>query len=325
TLENESSNPLHLLSLKEICSKFGSSTDNGLPMRRFLENKKKYGPNVVSSRKKKSLFYIYMHEHLLTDFTFFCLSALFLSCVVVIYNKIIEDNVDIENISFICTLVFIILFTSCFTFISNTKRSKIVEKLNEINSNKYVSIIRDGSIESVLTEELVPGDLVLLKVGDQIPADLIVVDSKSLKVDNSSMTGESLPVKKSNKITSKQMIHSENSLLYSTHVVDGSGTGIVVATGNSTKVSQLFHFNSDSEEVTKTPMLSEISIFIVWSMTIAAAIILILIIGAIKTHEFLKAIWFSISIFIAFIPEGLILSFTFAQSITAKNIFLGGN
>ena len=133
------------------------------------------------------------------------------------------------------------------------------------------------------------------------------------------MTGESMPVKKSRAATNDNLLHSQNVLLYSTHITEGTVTAVVFATGNDTFMANLFNFHSN-KLIEETPMVNEINKFVYISSGIALFIIIVIMVNAIYRFEIFSGISFSVSIFISFIPEGLIISYFSAQAITASRL-----
>jgi sodium/potassium-transporting ATPase subunit alpha len=119
--------------------------------------------------------------------------------------------------------------TGVFSYYQESKSSKIMESFKDMVP-QYAIVIRDGQKITVKSEEVTLGDLVEVKYGDRIPADLRIIESKSLKVDNSSLTGESEPQSRNTECTNDNPLETKNLVFFSTNAVEG-GMKILIKTG----------------------------------------------------------------------------------------------
>ncbi|CAB4053962.1 ATP1A [Lepeophtheirus salmonis] len=124
----------------------------------------------------------------------------------------------------------------------------------------YAVCIRDGEKMNLKVEELTLGDLIDVKLGDRLPADIRIIDSKNFKVDNSSLTGESEPQSRSREFTHENPLETKNIAFFSTHAVEGTAKGIVIKTGDSTVMGRIAGLASGLERG-ETPISREISHF----------------------------------------------------------------
>ncbi|MEN2496912.1 MAG: Sodium/potassium-transporting ATPase subunit alpha-1 [Marteilia pararefringens] len=311
---NEIPNDIHKSSINVLEEIFDTSVSTGLSKASYARNLHKFGPNVLREPETTPLYIIYLKQHLLSNFNIIASIAMVATVIMGLFRGFEPDD-----ISFIVVITTIILFTSCFTFYSDVKRSNVMSKLQSMGAVASALVKRSGVSQNVKGDSLVPGDIIMLDSGDRVPADIIVLDSKNLKVDNSSMTGESLPVKKSNKATSDEIMLSENVVLYSTHIMEGRMTGLIIATANDTKLSKLFNFET-GKEVEETPMIKEINKFMYLSIGLAVLVCSGLMIAAIIQKRIVAGIVFAITIIISCIPEGLIINYLCAETITANRV-----
>lgn len=122
-------------------------------------------------------------------------------------------------------------------------------------------VIRDGVRIEILADELVVGDLVEIRLGDRIPADIRIIESVGLRVENSSITGESEPLYRTNYPTDENPLESQNVAFFSSYAVAGEGKGIVIATGDKSMIGRLAGLTANLTK-TKTPIAKEITHFV---------------------------------------------------------------
>ncbi|KAI9508826.1 aminophospholipid-transporting P-type ATPase [Russula earlei] len=185
-------------------------------------------------------------------------------------------------------------------------------------------VLRDGNLNSIPAASLVKGDVVLLRVGDKTPADLLIFASIDLKIDNSSLTGESEPQERgpSLKGTSLRPVEAENLAFNSTLIVNGEGWGVVVRTGDHTLIGQIARLTG-GETGNKSPLAVEIARFVMLLSGIAILFAIVFLAVGVTTVYKGKAtqtFTFAVSILVAFVPEGLPSTVTLLLSIAAKRM-----
>ncbi|KAJ7272951.1 aminophospholipid-transporting P-type ATPase [Mycena rebaudengoi] len=185
-------------------------------------------------------------------------------------------------------------------------------------------VVRDGNILSIAAADLVKGDVVLLRAGDKTPADLVIFSSTDLKVDNSSLTGESEPQERfplpNGSIT--RPVEAQNLAFNSTLVVNGEAWGIVVRTGDHTFIGQIASLTG-GESGNESPLAVEIGQFVIKVSSIAVVFAIVFFVVGITTVYQGKAsqtVTFAVSILVAFVPEGLPSVVTLLLSIAAKRM-----
>ena len=180
--------------------------------------------------------------------------------------------------------------------------------------------IRGGIKKNVKVEELVVGDLVEVKFGDRVPADIRVIKAQGFKVDNSSLTGEAEPQARSPEFTHDNPLETKNIAFFSTNAVEGTAVGIVIRTGDRTVMGRIANLASGLEGG-DTPIAKEITHFIHLITGVAVFLgVSFFIIAFILGYYWLDAVIFLIGIIVANVPEGLLATVTVALTLTAQTM-----
>lgn len=185
---------------------------------------------------------------------------------------------------------------------------------------QYATVIREGEINTVTSDEIVKGDIVEVKFGDRVPADIRILEAHGLKVDNSSLTGESEPQVRSTEFTHENPLETKNLAFFSTNVLEGTCRGVVIATGDSTVMGRIANLAAGLDDV-QSPISREIQLFIRF-ITIFAVILGLSFFAISLTlgYEFIDAVVFLIGIIVANVPEGLLVTVTVCLTLTAKRM-----
>ncbi|GFQ73258.1 hypothetical protein TNCT_738201, partial [Trichonephila clavata] len=190
------------------------------------------------------------------------------------------------------------------------------------NCFKYATIVREGQKYTIPAEGVVVGDIVEVKGGDRIPADIRIISASSCKVDNSSLTGESEPQSRSPELTNENPLETRNLAYFSTNCVEGTCRGVVINTGDRTVMGRIANLASGLE-MGDTPIAREIAHFIHLITGVAVFLGLAFFITAfILGYHWLDAVIFLIGIIVANVPEGLLATVTVCLTLTAKRMAL---
>lgn len=185
---------------------------------------------------------------------------------------------------------------------------------------QYATVIREGEINTISAENLVVGDIVDVKFGDRVPADIRILEARSLKVDNSSLTGESEPQIRTTEFTHDNPLETRNLAFFSTNVVEGTCRGVVIATGDETVMGRIANLTAGLDEI-QSPISKEIQHFIriitIFAVTLGA---IFFVIALMLGYDFLDAAIFLIGIIVANVPEGLLATVTVCLTLTAKRM-----
>uniref|UniRef100_A0A452S0W1 ATPase Na+/K+ transporting subunit alpha 4 n=1 Tax=Ursus americanus TaxID=9643 RepID=A0A452S0W1_URSAM len=224
-----------------------------------------------------------------------------------------------DNLYLGIVLAVVVIVTGCFSYYQEAKSSKIMESFRNMVPQQAL-VIRGGEKMQIKVEEVVVGDLVEVKGGDRIPADLRLISSQGCKVDNSSLTGESEPQFRSPEFTHESPLETRNICFFSTNCVEGTARGVVIATGDSTVMGRIASLTSGLV-VGKTPIAVEIEHFI--RLITAVAVFLgvsFFGLSLILGYGWLEAVIFLIGIIVANVPEGLLATVTVCLTLTAKSM-----
>ncbi|XP_054396489.2 sodium/potassium-transporting ATPase subunit alpha-3 isoform X2 [Pongo abelii] len=228
-------------------------------------------------------------------------------------------NTDCVQLYLGIVLAAVVIITGCFSYYQEAKSSKIMESFKNMVPQQAL-VIREGEKMQVNAEEVVVGDLVEIKGGDRVPADLRIISAHGCKVDNSSLTGESEPQTRSPDCTHDNPLETRNITFFSTNCVEGTARGVVVATGDRTVMGRIATLASGLE-VGKTPIAIEIEHFIQLITGVAVFLgVSFFILSLILGYTWLEAVIFLIGIIVANVPEGLLATVTVCLTLTAKRM-----
>lgn len=272
----------------------------------------KYGENKLSERKKTPWYMKLIHE--LT--TFFSL-LLWMGGFLCFFAYGIDSS-DKSNLYLGIVLIVVVFTTGVITFFQNAKSDSVMEGFKNFIPPSC-TVIRNGKAISIMAKYLTVGDVVKVKNGEKIPADLRIIESQEMKVDNSSLTGESDPLLRTIECTDPQKIlETKNVAFFGTLCKEGEGKGIVFHVGDRTIIGQIAGLAA-SAEAGKTPIRRELDRFIVMITIIAVLMgIVFFISGFILKYTVTQNMVFGIGIIVANVPEGLLATITITLSVAAK-------
>jgi sodium/potassium-transporting ATPase subunit alpha len=229
---------------------------------------------------------------------------------------------DMGNIYLAAVIIGVVIITGIFSWYQNRKSDAILDSFKNL-TNSACTVMRHGEKVQVSAIDLVPGDVVFIKTGDKIPADLRMFVATELEVDEAPLTGESLPVKKKLLCGEKgkdDPLEAHNLAFYSTLCKNGSGIGVVIKTGQDTFMGRIADLAS-SAEASITTLQREIDHFIKLIAIIAISLgILFFILGLIIKYPIITNFIFALGIIVANVPEGLMTTVTICLAITAKKM-----
>ena len=219
-------------------------------------------------------------------------------------------------------IVGVVLINAVIGFLQEGKAEKALDAIRNMLS-LHAMVRRDGRRREIAAEELVPGDIVLLQSGDKVPADLRLIDVRSLRIDEAALTGESEPVEKSpDPVAEEAAIGDRFSLAFSgTLVTYGQAAGIAVATGEATEIGRISAMLENVEELS-TPLLRQMAVFGRWlTVAILALAALAFLFGiAIRGYSTADMFLAAVGLAVAAIPEGLPAIMTIALAIGVQRM-----
>ncbi len=282
---------------KDVINSLNSST-NGLREEKAKELLEKNGLNDISSTKKLSIAKLFFNQ---------LKSVLVIMLIVAAGISITVGIMEGEGILDGIIISAIVVINAVLGVVQEKKASDSLKALQSIAFPK-AKVIRNGVVEIISAKEIVVGDIVTLETGDYIPADLRLISSVNLKVDESALTGESVSVEKNfNKVLAEDvpLAERENMVYMSTFVTYGRATGVVTATGFDTEIGVIAKLLNETEEKT-TPLQQKINVFGKALTFICGVILLALVgVGLLKGQPFIEVLMMAISLAVAGIPEGL--------------------
>ncbi|KII89378.1 hypothetical protein PLICRDRAFT_109244 [Plicaturopsis crispa FD-325 SS-3] len=276
------------------------------------------GQNILTPPKKKSALRKYF-DCLMTMFNLLLILAGILEYILLG----IQFKENFQN-TYLGGILIAVAFLNAFIEFYQLQKSEAILASFLAMIPPSCRVVRDGTISSIPAAELVKGDIVLLRVGDKTPADLVLFAASDLKVDNSSLTGESEPQERAPLPTGSKSrpVEAENLAFNSTLVVNGEAWGAVVRTGDHTFIGQIAALTG-GESGNQSPLGVEIGRFVMMVSSIAIIFAIVFFVVGITTAYKGKAaqtVTFAVSILVAFVPEGLPSVVTLLLSIAAKRM-----
>ena len=269
------------------------TTDNGLPENAARQALETHGANELKHAKPKSVGRMFLEQ--MTDVMILVLLA------AAAISACLGEAVDAA------VILFIVVLNAIIGVVQQKRAEKSLNALKELSAPN-AKVIRDGKELSVPAKELVPGDLVLLEAGDVVPADLRLVMSANLKVQEAALTGESLPVEKDATavLDEKVPLGDRINMAFSSSVVTyGRGSGIVVETGMQTEVGRIAEMLM-SEKTRPTPLQMKLAkLGKVLAMAAIGICVVIFVVGLLYGKPVLDMFFTAVSLAVAAIPEGL--------------------
>jgi magnesium-transporting ATPase (P-type) len=272
-----------------------------------------FGKNVMKPPPQKSEFIKFMEE-----MTGFFSLLLWGGAFLCFFSFALKQ--DYENLALGCVLAIVVFLTGVFSYLQNKKASNLMDSFKDLQSDSC-QVIRDGSTMELEASELVPGDIVKIKEGNKIPADLrFITASSDLEVDNASLTGESEPVGRGTNTEHSNPLESDNLAFFGTQCPKGSGTGLVITTGDSTVIGRIKDLATSTGDE-QTPINKEIHHFVLLISSVAIFLgVTFLCVGIYKQVDPLTNIVFIIGIIVANVPEGLLATVTVCLTLTANRM-----
>lgn len=279
-------------SVARVLAAWNVDAKHGLASAEARRRLKRYGPNRLRRAKPKSLWHI-LAEQFKSLMLLLLAAAAALAFVLADY----EDGVAIGVV---------IVLNVVIGFVVELRGVRSMEALYRLVRVK-VRVRRDGRVREIWADRLVPGDIVVLEGGDTISADLRLIEAANLQVDESALTGESVPVNKfTGAVDAKTTLAKRRCMLYSgTAIARGSGEGVVVATGLATELGRISSLVAETKEET-TPLerrLERLGRRLIWVML--GLVVLLAGSGMALGHDVMLMLEVAIALAVAAVPEGL--------------------
>ena len=285
-------------SVDEVKKELLTDLEKGLTDEQISKQREKFGKNELKAQKKKSLFVKFLEQ-----FKDFMIIVLIIAAII----SGVVGYMQGEGITDSIIILIVVIVNAIIGVAQEAKAEKSLEALQKLSSHS-AKVMRNGILTVVPSKELVPGDIVILDTGDFVPADLRIIEAANLKSQESSLTGESVPVEKYSEVIKDEKVgigDRVNMLFSSSLITYGRGKGIVVETGMNTEVGKIAGIINDTKKA-ETPLQIKLNKLGKTLGLVALAICaFIFIIGLIYGKEPLDMFMTAVSLAVAAIPEGL--------------------
>ncbi|MGH4052404.1 MAG: cation-translocating P-type ATPase [Clostridium sp.] len=280
--------------IEEVLKELNSKPEAGLSQKEIAVKREKFGLNQLESKKPKTLFAMFFAQ--LNDILIYIL------IIAAVISALLGETSDAIIIAIV------IVINATVGIVQESKAEKALDALKKLSTPKAI-VRRNGELSEIPSQEVVPGDIVIIDAGRYIPCDLRLIETANLKIEESTLTGESVPVDKDAMLVLTgddiPLGDQKNMLFMSTLATYGRGVGIAVSTGMNTeigKIAKMLDENVDSE----TPLqkkLAELGKYLgIGALVICA---LMFTVGVLQKREIFEMLLTSISLAVAAIPEGL--------------------
>ncbi|GAB1598693.1 sodium/potassium-transporting ATPase subunit alpha-B-like [Argonauta hians] len=308
----------HKVAIEELYQRLGTDPTRGLSPERAKEILLRDGPNCLTP-PKTTPEWVKFCKTLFGGFSMLLWIGAILCFIAYGIQAGTYDDPPGDNLYLGIVLTAVVVVTGIFSYYQEAKSSRIMDSFKNMVP-QYAVVLRNGEKLNVHAEDLVVGDVVDVKFGDRVPADIRVISAHSFKVDNSSLTGESEPQSRSSEFTNENPLETKNLAFFSTNAVEGTCLGLVIKTGDRTVMGRIANLASGLE-VGETPIAKEIAHFIHLITGVAVFLgVTFFIIAFILGYFWLDAVIFLIGIIVANVPEGLLATVTVCLTLTAKRM-----
>ncbi|HNV01394.1 MAG TPA: HAD-IC family P-type ATPase [archaeon] len=283
----------HSLPIKDVLREVKSNEVVGLSKGEAEKRLKEFGENEVKKGKTTSVLEIFLNQ-----FKSLLVVALILAAILSIFmNEMLDAGV----------IIFVLIVNAIVGTFEEYKAERAIEALKKMSATS-ARVIRDGKQEKIYAKNLVPGDIILLEVGDRVPADARIIESFSLNIDESMLTGESVPAKKQvGELKEKTQIGDKTNMVFKdTIVTKGRAKCVVVKTGMKTEIGNIANL-LEKEIEEETPLIKKLNTFMKdLSVVVLIGFVLVIILGYfVAGIGFEESVRLGIAQAVSFIPEGL--------------------
>lgn len=311
----------YLTGIDGVYSEYNSS-ENGLSSADADERLAKHGSNKLAEGKKTSIAVRFLKQ--LADPMIIVLIA---AAVVSAILAFVEEDGSFTEVIIIMAVV---ILNAVLGVAQESKAEKAIEALQKIAAATS-KVMRDGKITVIPSERIVPGDVVVLEAGDAVPADARVIECASMKIEEAALTGESVPVTKTNAVLSADdgkdvpLGDRKNMVYMGSTVVYGRGSAVVTGTGMNTEMGKIAHALTQARDG-QTPLQKKLAqLSKTLSFLVIGICVIIFAVGFIKNGDFglhgiLDSFMVAVSLAVAAIPEGLATVVTIVLSIGVTNM-----
>ncbi|MGZ8200987.1 MAG: cation-translocating P-type ATPase, partial [Methylosarcina sp.] len=303
---------IHQIPVEEALESLNSRYE-GLSQAEAARRLDEYGPNRLEEVRGEPLWLAFIKE-----FTHFFALILWLAAGLAFFAESRQPGGNMSTLGY--AILGVIIINGLFSFWQQYRAERAIAELQKLLPH-YVKTVRDSSIGLIRVADLAPGDVILLQEGDNVPADCRLLEAFSLRVNNATVTGESLPkARDAQPSLEEDLIHSRNILLAGTTVVSGEGRAVVFATGLHTEFGKIAHLTQTAGETT-FPLQKEIARLSRFVALLAFLLgVVFFFIGQGMGLAFWDSFIFAIGIIVANVPEGLLPTVTLSLAMATQRM-----
>ncbi len=284
---------------EDVLREFGTNSKNGLTEEEVKKRQNKYGKNRLKDKPKENIFVKFIKQF--NDFMIIIL--IIASIVSAVISTLQGQNDYIDSI----IIIGIVILNALMGVIQEAKAEKSIEALKKMTP-PHAKVVRNRHTKEVLAEDLVPGDIIILEAGNYVPADARIIECFNLKIEESSLTGETEGMEKNeNIIVNKDapLGDQKNMAFMSSIVVNGHAKAVVTEIGMNTNVGKIANMIIE-DKAPETPIQKQLGeVGKMLGVTCLAICMVIFVIGIIKKIEPIEMFMTSVGLAVAAIPEGL--------------------
>jgi sodium/potassium-transporting ATPase subunit alpha len=301
----------HKISLPEFLQRLGVD-ERGLGEQEAARRLLECGHNVLEETGKESILSKYIKQ-----FRNFFSILLIIGAILSFLGEYLDPGKG--NLYIGIALGVVVILNGTFTFVQEYQTAKTMESFRQLLPPR-AKVLREGEVRDFLASELVVGDIILLEEGDKVPADGRLIETNSLKVDHSTITGEAEPQLRSLECTNLNILECRNMVFSGTLVQSGNGKAVVFGTGKNTQIGNLAILTEQISSV-DTPIRRELNRFIKIISAIAIFMgVTFFILAVLLQDTLLASLIFAIGIIVANVPEGLLPTVTLALSLASRRM-----
>lgn len=289
----------HTKDISQVLKELRTNAKAGLNFNEVQKRQEAYGKNELKEKKKESIIVKFFKE-----FNDFMIITLIVAAIIsAVVSKLNGDGDYIDSI----IIIAIVIFNAIMGLVQEEKAEKSLEALKKMSAPK-AKVKRDGKILEIESQDVVPGDLILLEAGNFVPADCRIIESFDLKIEESALTGETIASDKEAELILKQdtpMGDMKNMAFATTIVVNGRGLAVCTETGMNTKVGKIAGMIIN-EETPETPIQKKLGeVGKILAIACLVICVFIFVIGIFKKIPIIEMFMTSVGLAVAAIPEGL--------------------
>lgn len=291
--------------VKESLARLKTNPDTGLLSAEVRRRQKKYGKNTIDI--KETPLWKKILEPFLDVFMIILITAMILSSIQQDWAEVI-------------IIAIIIIINAIIYYIQDLSTERVLRSLHAQTVHQ-ITVLRDGTEEEIDAKELVPGDIVIFKEGDRVPADGRIIEESGLLTNESMLTGESDAIAKDAKAISgdKKVYEQKNILFSGSFILTGTGKMLVTATGNNTEYGQIASLASSAES--SSPIQEKINKFITKiAIAVVSLAVIVLIVQLINGIDFFLATEFTLAMIVSAVPEGLPVAISIILAFGARRM-----